>query len=173
MGEQAGAPGAGAGAGDGGGDGGAARDALHAPFRPVRGRRTAIVIGVAQAVVLAWVAAAMASTGPEAAHWYDRFGVLLVAGSIGAMLWRFARLEAVPDDGGLVVRNLAGDRPLEWAQIVHVRFGGGSPWVTLDLADGESLAVMAVQRADGPRSEAEARRLATLVALHSRTDRDD
>jgi hypothetical protein len=32
---------------------------------------------------------------------------------------------------------------------------------------------MAIQRADGPRGTAEARRLATLVAAHTRTDADD
>jgi len=149
------------------------RAELHAPFRPVRGRRTAVAVGIAQAVVLTWVAFAMTSVGPEAAHWWDRVGVLLVAAAVGAMLWRFARLAALPDDTGLVVRNLSGDRRLEWAEVVSVRFGGGNPWVTLDLADGETLPVMAVQRADGPRADADARRLATLVALHSRTDRDD
>ena len=147
--------------------------ALHAVFLPVRGRRMAVVLGIAQAVVLVWVAAAMSSTGPEAAHWWDRAGVLLVSVGIGAMLWRFARLAALPDDGGLTVRNLSGERHLDWAEIVSVRFGGGQPWVTLDLADADSLAVMAIQRADGPRAEQEARRLATLVALHSRTERDD
>jgi len=148
------------------------RAALHAPFRPVRGRRTATAAGIGQAIVLVWVAATMSAGGPDAAHWWDRVGVLLVAVAVGAMLWRFARLAALPAEDGLVVRNLSGDRQLVWAQIVNVRFGGGNPWVTLDLADGESLAVMAVQRADGPRAEAEARRLATLVELHSRTERD-
>jgi PH (Pleckstrin Homology) domain-containing protein len=89
------------------------------------------------------------------------------------VLWRFARLAAIPADDALVVRNLSGDRRLEWAEIVTVRFGGGEPWVTLDLADGETLAVMAIQRADGADAVAEARRLATLVDLHSRTERDD
>jgi hypothetical protein len=146
---------------------------LHEPFRPVRGRQMAVAVGVAQAVVLIWVAFAMSGTGPEAAHWYDRVGVLLVSVAIGGMLWRFARLAAFPAEDALVVRNLSGDRSLEWAEIVQVRFGGGNPWVTLDLADGESLAVMAIQRADGPVADTQARRLATLVALHSRTDRND
>ncbi len=152
---------------------GDARADLHAAFRPVRGRRTAVVIGVAQGLVLIWTAAAMPGVGPEAAHWYDRLGVLLVSAAIGVMLWRFARLAALPGEDGLVVRNLSGDRALAWAEVVQVRFGGGHPWVTLDLADGESLAVMAIQRADGPRADADARRLATLVALHSHTERND
>jgi hypothetical protein len=149
-----------------------ARVRLHAEFRGVRGRRSAIGVGIAQAVVLIWVAAAMSSSGRDAAHWYDRAGVLLLSVAIAALLWRFARLAAFPTEQGLLVRNLSGDRQLVWPEIVSVRFGGGSPWVTLDLADGESLAVMAIQRADGARADDEARRLATLVDLHSATDRD-
>jgi hypothetical protein len=45
--------------------------------------------------------------------------------------------------------------------------------VQLDLADGDTLAVMGIQRADGAFAESEARRLATLVALHTTTQRDD
>ena len=71
------------------------------------------------------------------------------------------------------MRNVVYTTRLEWAQIVAVRFGGGDPWVTLDLDDGEVLAVMAIQRADGDRGRAEARRLATLVAERSATARDD
>ncbi len=52
---------------------------------------------------------------------------------------------------------------------VSVRFGGGNPWALLDLDDGETMSVMAVQRADGEHGETEAQRLATLVALHSQT----
>jgi hypothetical protein len=146
---------------------------LYADFRPVRGRQTAGLVGIAQAVVLGYVAIALPGFGPGAAHWYDRLGIALVGVGIGVMLWRFARLAAMPSPDGLVVRNLAGDRRLDWAEIVSVRFGDGDPWVTLDLTDGDTLAVMAVQRADGDLARAEARRLATLVDRHSRTERND
>ena len=54
-----------------------------------------------------------------------------------------------------------------------MRFGDGDPWVTLDLSDGDVLAVMAIQRPTASDGVAEARRLATLVAAHTRTDADD
>jgi hypothetical protein len=44
-----------------------------------------------------------------------------------------------------------------------VQFGGGEPWVSLDLDDGDTLAVMAIQKADGEVSGREASRLAALV----------
>ena len=80
---------------------------------------------------------------------------------------------ALLDERGLTVRNLVLVRRLEWAEVVDVRFGEGRPWVQLDLADGDTLAVMAIQRADGPAAQREARRLATLVARHTATGRDD
>jgi len=143
------------------------------PFRPVRARRVAIGFAVAQAVVLLALAVLTPGDGPIPWHWYDRLGMVLLAVVIAYVLLLFARLHATPGPDGLVVRNVVNVTRLEWPQIVAVRFGGGDPWVTLDLADGDVLAVMAIQRADGEYGAAEARRLATLVAAHSRTEADD
>jgi len=145
------------------------REELHAPFRPRRARFSALAIAAAQFVLLAVIAVLLPGTGPVAFQWYDRLGVVAVGGAVAWFLSRFALLEATPGEAGLRVRNLFVVTELEWAQVVAVRFGGGGPWVTLDLSDGDTLAVMAVQRADGEHGAAEARRLATLVELHSRT----
>jgi len=143
------------------------------PFRPVRARRVAIGFAVAQAVVFLGLAVLTPGDGPIPWHWYDRLGMLLIAAAIGYVLLLFARIHATPERGGLVVRNVVNVTRLEWPQILAVRFGGGDPWVTLDLADGEVLAVMAIQRADGERGAHEARRLATLVAARTATSADD
>ncbi len=142
-------------------------------FRPFRARRVAIGFAVAQAAVLVGLAVLAPGDGPVPWHWYDRLGFVLVAGAIAYVLLLFARLRAKPGPDGLVVRNVVRVTRLAWPQIVAVRFGGGDPWVTLDLADGDVLSVMAIQRSDGARGVAEARRLATLVAEHSRTPSDD
>ncbi|HVN10667.1 MAG TPA: PH domain-containing protein [Kineosporiaceae bacterium] len=146
---------------------------LDAPFRPRRARWVAVGFAVAQAVVLLALAVAMPGSGPVAWHWSDRAGVVVLAALVAWVLSLFARLRADPGPRGLAVRNVVRRTELEWAQIVAVRFGGGDPWVTLDLDDGDVLAVMAIQRADGDHGAAEARRLATLVAQHTRTDADD
>ena len=148
------------------------RTALHAPFRPYRARRVALALAVAQFVVLTVVALAMPGTGYGAFHWQDRVGVVAVAGLVAFVLWRLSNVHALATETGLTVQNLVRSTRLDWAQIVAVRFGGGNPWLILDLDDGDTLPVMAVQRADGPAAQEQARRLATLVALHSRTDRD-
>lgn len=154
--------------------GGPPRDAnLYRIFLPRRARRVAYGVAVAQLAVLTVIAVALPGAGPVAFAWYDRAQIIGLSLAIAVVLWRFGGVTARPDPTRLEVRNVVRTSRLDWAEIVAVHFGGGTPWVMLDLADGESLAVMAVQRADGARAEAEARRLATLVALHSRTERDD
>ena len=142
------------------------RAALHLPFRSRRGRAVGYVGATGQAVVLLAAAALLPWSGPKTVGWYDRLGFVVVAALIGWGLHRLASVSAVPSEGGLVVRNVLLTRRLEWAEILGIHFGSGDPWVLLDLSDGDTLAVMAIQRADGTRATAEAGRLATLMALH-------
>lgn len=75
------------------------------------------------------------------------------------------RATAHPDR--LVVRNLMSTRELEWAEIIGVVFPPGDPWAKLDLADGDTVSVMAVQRTDGERGMQAARRLAGMISERS------
>lgn len=143
-------------------------DDLTAPFRPRLARAVTLALAV---VVLASTAAIIVAMSVLSAG--DRVGFALVGGLIAWFLWRQASVAAKVDDDGLTVRNLLFTRRLEWAEVVSVRFGSGRPWVQLDLSDGDTLAVMGIQRADGAFADAEARRLATLVAMHTTTPRDD
>jgi len=146
-----------------------ARRELHVPFRPRLARLVALVLGL----VVAVATPVLVATVPGVYGLPDLAGFALVGAAIVWFCWRQASVRAVPDEQGLAVRNLMLSRRVEWAQIVSVRFGQGRPWVQLDLADGDTLAVMGVQRADGGFAMTEAARLATLVALHTRTARDD
>jgi hypothetical protein len=98
----------------------------------------------------------------------DRLLVVLCGVAVAAAMWRYASIRAVPSPQGLVIRNLITTRRLEWAQIVRVQFGGGAPWVSVDLDDTDTVAVMAIQKADGPSGRAEAARLSALVQVHGR-----
>ncbi|MGV8977489.1 MAG: PH domain-containing protein [Cellulomonas sp.] len=151
---------------------GDARAGLHAPFRPHAAR----VVTLGLAVVVLLLTGVLVAAVPSIATEYgpgDQAGIGLLGLATSWFCWRQASVSARPDESGLTVRNLIVSRRLAWPEIVSVRFGNGRPWVQLDLADGDTLAVMGIQRADGVRAEAEARRLATLVELHSRTARDD
>src|SRR4051794_5976747 len=98
-------------------------DRTWAPFRPVRGRRSALGFAIAQAVVLVALAVVVSGAG-----WVDRAGFVGVAVAIGWVLLRFALLRADPSRSGLVVRNLVRREELRWEQVVAVRFGDGDPW---------------------------------------------
>lgn len=137
-------------------------------FRPRLARLVTLALAVAVLVLTAVIIVVLPNAGP-----LDRAGFALVGMLIAWFCWRQATVSARADADGLTVRNLMLTRRLEWTEIVSVRFGHGRPWVQLDLADGDTLAVMGIQRADGDLAEAEARRLATLVAEHTRTTRDD
>ncbi|WP_402465327.1 PH domain-containing protein [Isoptericola aurantiacus] len=95
----------------------------------------------------------------------DGTRVAFVAFAVGVawLLWRLGGVHARPDPDGLTVRNVVRTRRVAWAQIVGVRLTMNDPWVTLDLSDGGTLAVMGIQRADGERGMAEARRLQDLT----------
>lgn len=140
----------------------------YTPFRP----RLARVVSLAVAAVAVVLTVVLVVALPELGA-LDKAGFAGLAILIGWFCWRQADVHATPDEAGITVRNLVQRRRLAWADIVSVRFGQGRPWVQLDLVDGDTLAVMGIQRADGPFANREARRLATLVAQHTTTSRDD
>lgn len=129
------------------------------PFRPSRGRIVPIVIGVV--VLVGSIALAMSLSDKYGVM--DRFTCVGIGVATAAFMSRYATIHARPDADGLWVRNLGPGELVPWADIEAIRFSQGMPWVRIDLADGTDLAVMAIQRADGPRSLDEAQRLADLV----------
>ncbi|ROS74511.1 PH domain-containing protein [Cellulomonas sp. PhB143] len=135
----------------------------YAPFRPRYGRWTAIVVGSLVLVGCVVVASAahgqMATTGNRAS--LVVFGLVVVL-----ILWRVGGVRADVDREGITVRNVARTERYEWTQVVAVRFGADQPWLRLDLSDGQTVAVVAVQQADGDRARAEAGRLAALAQAH-------
>ncbi len=143
------------------------REELHRPFRPTAARWVAGVLAVVVLVFMATLALVLPAVAGQDVGTGDRVGIAGFGVLVAWFLSRQAGVRADPDEAGLRVRNLLLTRHVQWAEIVSVRFGQGRPWVQLDLADGDTLSVMGVQAADGPRAQAEAVRLSTLVALHS------
>lgn len=136
--------------------------AALAPFRPRRGRAVALGVVWSSLLVFGVIAVLMPSEG---GRWGigDRLMFFGLGVVVALTAWRYASIVAVPSRSGLVVRNLVVTRTLTWPEIVGIQFGGGEPWVTLDLEEGDTMAVMAIQKADGPVSGREASRLAALV----------
>lgn len=129
----------------------------------------AIVMAVLSVVLFTVLALLVA--GPDAGgDWVvaDRIMMAVLGLSLAAVLWRWAIIAAVPDDSGLSIHNLIGRRHIAWEEIADVTFNEGDPWASLHLKDTETVAVMAIQRADGDSARVEAQRLADLVG-ESRT----
>lgn len=74
-----------------------------------------------------------------------------------------ARSRVVAQETGLTVVNGYKRHVYEWAQIVAVRLPQGAPWATLDLADGTTVSVLAIQGSDGDRARAAVRGLRSLI----------
>lgn len=145
----------------------------YRPFRPRAARWVSTVVAAVFVAVVLGLAFLVPTYATVTVVWLDRLGFALVAAGGAWILLRHAGVRADPTPEGLTVRNLVTTTTVTWPEIVSVRFGHGHPWVQLDLADGRTLAVMGIQRSDGAHAVAEARRLATLVARHSQTPRDD
>jgi hypothetical protein len=86
---------------------------------------------------------------------------------IGLLIALFFHLEAsvrvVARPDRLEVRNLMRTRGFDWAEVLGVSFPMGDPWAHLDLADGRTYPLHAIQRYDGDRAVGNAHRLLHLV----------
>lgn len=124
-----------------------------------------MALGVVWASLAVFGAIALLMPAQSDGRWGvgDRLMFFGLGVALAFVAWRYASIVAVPSREGLVVRNLVLTRSLEWPDIVGIQFGGGEPWVTLDLEEGDTVAVMAIQKADGPVAGREASRLAALV----------
>jgi len=146
---------------------------LPVTFRPRRARLVAYTVAGLTVAVLVVVAGLLPATGGVRYALADRVGLVLLAVPVVGVLHLLARPRVVAREQGLLVVNMLRRRWLEWPEIVEVNLREGDPWVSLDLADGDTLAVMALQAADGRRGRDQAVLLRRFVQQRSQTERDD
>lgn len=140
-----------------------------APFVPRRLRIVAVVAAVVVLAGFAWLSYALGTVGWEAwrlwdVAWMNALGLVLAAAGL-----RMGLIRADPSPEGLRIRNLFRTFTVPWPQIVGASFNeaAGDAWVSLDLSDGTTAAVMAIQASDGPRVHAEVARLRELIERYS------
>ncbi|MBE8146377.1 PH domain-containing protein [Brevibacterium casei] len=144
-----------------------------AAFRP----RQVRVIGIVGAIAL-FVGFAVLSVALFVVDWRPWHLIDMVWMNLLGILFggapRVADIQARPDRTGLTVRNIVRTRHVKWSEIVGVTFSrvGDDPWPILDLADGSTCAVMAIQHADGPRAHEEVARLRMLVTKWTNFEED-
>ena len=133
-----------------------------------------VIYPSAAIVLLALVGAAVVLPSDGASGWGvgSRVALVVLALAGAYFLHRLADVRLVADDTGVSVVNIVHSRRLEWAEVVGVRLLRDDPWMMLDVSDGQPLAVMGVQKADGAYAQEQAGRFARMVAERTRTPSD-
>lgn len=119
-------------------------------FRPRFTLAVCVALVVAYAVGAGFLLLTLARSAGE--HSTDRLVIVLIAAIAVLTSVLLGRVRAVARTDGLEVRNPVRTRRIPWAAIVAVRLGRNDSWVHLDLSDGTTHPVMAVQTADGARA---------------------
>jgi hypothetical protein len=140
---------------------------LPITWRPLGPRVMGIAVGAGLLVicVFSWF-----TFDPETRERFTAFQrvTLLALGVLAfALLHALIRSRVEAHSDRLVVVNGYRRREYAWAQVVAVNLPPGAPWVTLDLADGETVAAMGIQGSDGARAQQAARELRRVVASRS------
>lgn len=134
-------------------------------FRPRMLRRVTLTLAgcvLVSFLVLAW---GLTESGWSHWRWRDNIWLVGIGAGISAVLLRFARIRAIATPARLRVHNFFGTREFAWPQILTVSFSvpAGDAWPFLDLSDGSTHPVMAIQATDGESAFADCDRLRRLV----------
>jgi hypothetical protein len=112
---------------------------LPVTFRPGHTRAILLTAGVLIFLTISGIAVLL-KLGPE-----ERASFVVTGALIFWVLARLSRVKVVADESGVTVVNIAGQRRLDWAEIVQVNLRPGDPWVFLNLSDGTSLPALGIQ----------------------------
>jgi hypothetical protein len=147
--------------------------ALPHTFRPLGVRIAAVAFG---GLLFATAAAVWLAFPPEVREQFttfQRLTVFAIGLAFGASGYALARSRVEARDAGVKVVNGYRSREFEWNEILAITMRPGSPWATLDLSDGTSVAAMGIQGSDGPRAVRQVKQIRALVEQQSRTERND
>jgi hypothetical protein len=77
--------------------------------------------------------------------------------------YAIARSRVVASESGLLVVNGYKRHDYEWAEVISIHLPPGAPWATIDLADGTTASLLAIQGSDGNRARHAVRALRTII----------
>lgn len=142
--------------------------ALPHTWRPFGVRLAGAVLGggLVLVCVLAWLGF---DEETQAKFTIFERGTLVFFGLLAFALWfALVRSRVVAEEGRLVVVNGYRRREFDYAQLVAVHLSPGAPWVTLDIADGTTVAAMGIQGSDGDRARRAVRELRSVIDAQTR-----
>jgi Bacterial PH domain len=132
-------------------------------WRPLGPRIAGAVAGGVLVVMAVFLWATFDAETREAITPFQRGTVIALGAVMLAALFALVRSRVVAEPERLTVVNGYRRRDFEWAEVIAVRLPPGAPWVTLDLADGNTVPAMGIQSSDGARAKLAVRELRALV----------
>lgn len=126
--------------------------ALPRTWRPFGVRLAGVALGTGLLVICLFAWIGLPDEIRDQVTFLQRTTLVLL-GLLAFSAWfALVRSRAVATDGGLTVVNGYRRREFEWAELVAIHLPPGAPWAILDLADGTTCPVMAIQGSDGARA---------------------
>ena len=141
-------------------------DDLVVTSRPIKTTRAAIIAAAVVFVVFQVVAVVMPHANAGAHFsWKDQVSTGVIGVVLAGLILVFTRPRMRADRSGVHIRNHWGPyKTIPWDVIVTVEFPKGRRFARLVLPADETIALLAVQRADRERSVAVMRDLRELLA---------
>ena len=99
----------------------------------------------------------------------DQIAMIILGFLAAGAVLIFTRPKVVADEHHIHVQNVFGRHDLPWEVVRGITFERGNSWVSLDLEDDETLAVMAVQATDKEHAVEGVRALRALLAANRAT----
>lgn len=120
-------------------------------------RRMRLICAVTAAVVLVVLVVVavllkQSSVGVVSFHTSDQVAMVVLGVILSGGILALGRPRVDADRSGVRVRNILASHQVPWEMVRAVRFERSSAWATLLLANGDELAVLALQAADGERA---------------------
>jgi PH (Pleckstrin Homology) domain-containing protein len=84
----------------------------------------------------------------------DQVAMAVLGFVLAGVVLLFARPRLRIGTAGISVRNLLGDKLIDWTDVAGVSFPVGHRWARIDLPDDEYIPVMAIQAVDKERAVA-------------------
>ncbi len=137
-------------------------------WRPFGVRMAGAVLGAMLVAVV--VAAYLGLDAHERSKFtgFEQATLVFIALLAIACWYAVMRNRVTATERGLTVVNGYRRRDFEWAQVLGISLGRSAPWAGMDLSDGTSISVVAIQGADGPRADAAVRQIRALISERSR-----
>jgi hypothetical protein len=137
--------------------------ALPHTWRPLGVRLAVIFFGGMLVVICAFAWFGFDPSVRARFTFFQRSTLVALGLLYAAVGYALARSRVVAEESGLTIVNGYRRHFYDWAQVVAIRLPQGAPWATIDLADGTTVSVLAIQGSDGDRARTAVRGLRTLI----------